>query len=32
MTLVANRLSTDRLPDPTSLSSWRLSLGDLEVF
>jgi GNAT superfamily N-acetyltransferase len=32
MTLVANPLAPDLEPDPTLLSSWALSLGDLEVF
>lgn len=32
MTLVANPLANDLSPSPTELSSWALSLGDLEVF
>jgi GNAT superfamily N-acetyltransferase len=32
MTLVANPLHPNLAPDPTLLSSWALSLGDLEVF
>jgi GNAT superfamily N-acetyltransferase len=32
MTLVTNPLSTDIRPDPTELTSWALTLGDLEVF
>jgi len=29
---VVNPLSDDVHPDPTDLSAWALSLGDLEVF
>jgi GNAT superfamily N-acetyltransferase len=32
ITFVANPLLDDFRPDPTDLSSWALSLGDLEVF
>ncbi len=32
MTLVTNTLGHDVVPDPLRLSSWGLSLGDLEVF
>lgn len=32
ITLVVNPLGSDINPDPTSLRSWNLSLGDLEVF
>jgi GNAT superfamily N-acetyltransferase len=32
ITLVVNPLGSDINPDPTSLRSWSLSLGDLEVF
>jgi hypothetical protein len=32
MTLAVNPLRADQHPDPRSLSSWALSLGDLEVF
>jgi hypothetical protein len=32
MTLVANPLRPDLVPDPLLLSSWSLSTGDVEVF
>jgi GNAT superfamily N-acetyltransferase len=32
ITLVTNPLAPDLAPDPTRLSSWALTLGDLEVF